>query len=137
MHEIGIVFAALVFVVSVAATAEESGPAASPGAASYQRHCSGCHGHDGRRMAAIPGLDLTRLAAKYGRPLAGPELLDHLGGRRPLRADWTRDTQVCGQGFMGDLAPGLVAQLMRRGTAMEILRYLDTIQADVVGETSE
>jgi len=136
MREIWTVLAAIVFAVSAAAAGEEAGPAASPGAASYQRHCFGCHGDDGRRMAAIPGLDLTRLAAKYGRPLAGQKLLDHLGGRRPLRADWTRDTQVCGQGFMGDLTPGLVAQLMRRGTAMEILRYLDEIQVDVVGKTS-
>lgn len=137
MREVEIVLAALVFAVSAAATAEASGPAAPPGVASYQRHCSGCHGHDARGTAVAPGLDLTQLAAKYGRPLAGPELLDHLGGRRPLRADWTRGTQVCGQGFMRGLTPGLAAQLMRRGTAMEILRYLDEIQADVAGKTSE
>lgn len=136
MREFGIILAIIALAASTAAAEHEPSRALSPGGASYQSYCSGCHGQDARGTAAAPGIDLTRLASKYGQPLAGPRMLDHIGGRRPLRADWMRGTQVCGQGFLANLPPGLAAQLVRRGTAMEILRYLDGIQVVDATKTS-
>lgn len=126
MSRIGCVLAALVLALSPATLALDAPKL--PGLDSYRLYCAGCHGYDGRGTAAAEGIDLTRLGAKYGRPLATPAMLDRLGARPPRHARWDGNTRICGEAFLRNLNPSPGSALLRRATVMEALRYLDAIQ---------
>jgi hypothetical protein len=128
MREIGCVLAALVLALSSGTLAGEA--PRLPGSDSYRLYCAGCHGYDGRGTPAAEGIDLTRLGEKYGQPLATPAMIDRLGARPPLHARWEDDTLICGEPFLRNLTPNLASGLLRRGTVMEALHYLDAIQVD-------
>jgi hypothetical protein len=102
---------------------------AAPGAEPYAAYCASCHGADGRgtgpRAAALaePPADLTRLAPRFGSPLARSALLaaileEHDRGR----------AEVCGDRAFDWLAPGAARSVQRRWILLSIAAWLDAQQ---------
>ena len=120
---------------SLALAAALAGAAPAPAAedASYQLYCASCHGPQGRgdgpRAAELsrPPADLTRLHERHGFPLPKTAFLRRLGAAHPGFDPWLEEPGFCARGLMELDAPRL-RRSMRRGTALAILQYLDTIQ---------
>ncbi len=101
----------------------------------YRQYCASCHGlyADGNGPLA-PVLrerptDLTRLAARYGRPLPKPMLLEFIDGRRLVRAHGPPDMPVWGKQLLLGMPAGPSKAAGQRGIELVILDYLESIQA--------
>ena len=100
---------------------------------SYRLYCASCHGPGGRgdgpRASELPRppADLTRLHERYGFPLPKTELLGRLGAAHPGLDPWLEEPAPCARDLMELDAPRM-RRSMRRGTALAILQYLDTLQ---------
>lgn len=107
-----------------------AGSGGEAGAASYRIYCAACHGPVGPRGQEFPGEapDLTRLAERYGTPLAQARLLERIGRRGPAGASFERDMSVCGTLLLRDVDPTAGLRAGRRGTALAILHYLERVQ---------
>ncbi len=117
----------------LAAALATPGFAAAAGDASYQLYCASCHGPEGRgdgpraSELARPPADLARLHERYGFPLPKTEFLRRLGAAHPGLDPWMEEPGFCARDLMELDAPRM-RRSMRRGTALAILQYLDTLQ---------
>lgn len=108
-----------------------------PGYHDYRQYCAACHGvfADGKGPVApvlkTPPADLTRLGQRYGMPLPRNKLLPFIDGRDALRAHGTRDMPVWGKVLERDLTGNRGREMAVRGTILNILDYLESIQRPV------
>lgn len=107
-----------------------------PGYPAYRQYCASCHGvfADGQGpvnpVLEVPATDLTRLAARYGRPLPKPMLTEFVDGSRPVIAHGSREMPVWGHRLFEGVPPNPAKQAGQRGTIQLILDYLESLQRD-------
>jgi mono/diheme cytochrome c family protein len=117
-------------------TAEERGeePPIRTGEDLYRQYCSSCHGihADGKGPLAPlfvePPPDLTRIAARRDGVFPTAEIARIVDGRDPMVAHGPRDMPVWGRRFGEDLPPAPGLEALRRGTVLQIVEYLKTVQ---------
>jgi len=96
----------------------------TPGAESFTTYCSQCHPVAGRGGSLhVEAPDLALLSLEYGTPLPTVELLDVI-----LPEAVPVGTPYCGKFVLPDYRGHRFAELARRGTVLEILRFLDAMQ---------
>jgi hypothetical protein len=105
-------------------------PDAAASRALYERHCAGCHAGGATpgdlRHPRGPGCappDLTRLRDAYGSPLPRAHLLHHV-----LDARRRGGARICGDHDLWWGDRGHDAALLRRGTVLVVLDYLESLQ---------
>jgi mono/diheme cytochrome c family protein len=108
---------------------------AAGGKARFERYCSSCHGTDAKGDGPLADLltkkpaNLTQLAKNNGGKFPGIKVMHQIDGRDTVRAHGTSDMPVWGQNFksMGTTS-SQTGESAVRGTAQEIVSYLQTIQ---------
>lgn len=101
----------------------------------FREYCAACHGvfADGLGPVSMalrtPPADLTRLAARYGRPLPKPALIERIDGRNMVGAHGRMDMPVWGTRLHDTIPPNPSRETARRQTILLIVEYLDAIQA--------
>ena len=101
----------------------------------YEQYCGSCHGENAHGRGPVanaldpPPADLTRLRAKFGKPLDG-RLVDFIDGRKMPRAHGTSDMPVWGERLFTDMKPGVGQEMARRGIIWAIVGYLETLQRE-------
>lgn len=121
------IFVALATSVCVGTgTAEGEARADDPiaGAESFATYCGHCHPVAGRGGALhVEPPDLALLSLEYGTPLPTVELLEVI-----LPEAVPVGTPYCGKFVLPDYRRHRFAEVARRGTVLEILRFLDAVQ---------
>jgi hypothetical protein len=108
-----------------------------PSRALYQAYCAACHGGLGEEVAAYPrsrrsaAPDLRQLESVHGAPLPRAALVHFV-----LDPQRTGVARVCSEHPFAWAAPGLGPWSMRRGTVLNVLRYLETLQRSPAGPAS-
>lgn len=149
-----LVAAVAVLAPSTAGAASQAGPPAPPeepskrpatdydGSDPYQRYCASCHGIEGdgkgpmAGVMAKPPTDLSRLASRFGTPLAREPLAEVIDGRKMRRSHGTIDMPVWGTRLYGGAGSGSLPretdplEMARRGTILRIIDYLQSIQVE-------
>ncbi len=100
------------------------------GRALYRAYCEACHGSLADpgavgRVATKRGAppDLTRLAERHGTNLPKAKLVHEAMG-----ASRAGHTSICGERIFAKLPAASAAELMKRGTLLTVLYYLETVQ---------
>jgi mono/diheme cytochrome c family protein len=104
------------------------------GERSFLRHCSACHGLEGRGDGAVapvlrtPPADLTRIAARRGGQFPDADIADFIDGRADVAAHGSREMPVWGRVFARPIAEGTTGEEVVRGQLWILVEYLKSIQ---------
>ena len=104
------------------------------GKAMFERYCSSCHGTDAKGDGPLANLlitkpaDLTQLAKQNGGTFPGVKVMRAIDGRDEVRAHGTSDMPVWGERFKAESPPVQTRETAVRGTAQEIVQYIQSIQ---------
>ena len=104
------------------------------GKAMFERYCSSCHGTDAKGDGPLANLlitkpaDLTQLAKQNGGTFPGVKVMRAIDGRDEVRAHGTSDMPVWGERFKAESPPVHTRETAVRGTAQEIVQYIQSIQ---------
>lgn len=100
----------------------------------YLRHCSACHGEDGRgdgpvaEELRVPPADLTRIRSRHDGEFPTAELARFIDGRMEVQAHGSREMPVWGRRFGRRLDPETTAEEVVRGNISVLIDYLRSIQ---------
>jgi mono/diheme cytochrome c family protein len=100
----------------------------------FLSYCASCHGKDGRgggpssKALKKPPADLTRLAARYGRPLPREQLAAFIDGRKDLASHGTREMPIWGERLYETEPPSDKLEHRKVGSIVLLIDYLDSIQ---------
>jgi len=106
------------------------------GERSFLRHCSACHGMEGRGDGPVapvlrtPPADLTRIAARRGGAFPDADVADFIDGRTDVAAHGSREMPVWGRVFARPIAEGTTGEEVVRGQLWILVEYLKSIQSD-------
>lgn len=101
----------------------------------YQKSCAVCHGRDGKGRGAMAPLlkvkpaNLTRLSAKHGGIYPFWDVYRIIDGRTEISGHGSGDMPVWGTVFKQEAGPDLGAELSAHARILEIVYYLDSLQA--------
>jgi mono/diheme cytochrome c family protein len=104
------------------------------GERSFLRHCSACHGLEGRGDGPVatvlraPPADLTRIAARRGGAFPDADVADFIDGRADVSAHGSREMPVWGRVFSRPIAEGTTGEEVVRGQLWILVEYLKSIQ---------
>jgi mono/diheme cytochrome c family protein len=108
---------------------------AAGGQAKFDRYCSSCHGTDAKGNGPLASLltkkpaNLTQLAKSNGGKFPGIKVMREIDGRDTVRAHGTSDMPVWGETFKAaGTTSSQTGESAVRGTAQEIVSYIETIQ---------
>jgi mono/diheme cytochrome c family protein len=107
--------------LAAGAAAEDPGRAGAPGRQSYRLYCGSCHG-PAALGAAAP--DLTGLAARFGGTWPARSMAEGIARGRGL----ARPASDCDRELRAAFPAQVHPSVGRRGTALAIFQYLETIQ---------
>jgi hypothetical protein len=103
--------------------------------ATYDRHCSSCHGLSDAGPAPVPDLlfqpsDLRQLHTRYGTPLDREALAVYIDGRHAKDTSEGRLMPVWGDHLYDHFPDRVEVDEMRVGTIELLIDYLQSIQAE-------
>ena len=104
------------------------------GAPLFERHCSACHGREGRgdgpaaKALRERPADLTAIAARRGGAFPAAEIARFIDGRFDLPAHGSREMPIWGRRFGDDLADREFGEAIGRGNIASLVEYLKSIQ---------
>jgi mono/diheme cytochrome c family protein len=108
---------------------------AAAGKDRFERYCSSCHGTDAKGDGPLANLltekpaDLTQLAKENGGKFPGIKVMRQIDGRDTVRAHGTSDMPVWGESFKAaGTRSSPTGESATRGTAQEIVRYIQSVQ---------
>jgi len=100
----------------------------------FERHCSACHGMDGRGEGPVatalrtPPADLTQMAKRRGGAFPAAEIAAYIDGRAEVRAHGSRDMPVWGERFGEQVGGGSLGEEVVRGNLLVLMQYLQSLQ---------
>jgi mono/diheme cytochrome c family protein len=100
----------------------------------FERHCSACHGMDGRGGGPVaaalrtPPADLTQIAKRRGGAFPVAEIAAYIDGRAEVRAHGSRDMPVWGERFSEQVGGGSLGEEVLRGNLLVLMQYLQSLQ---------
>jgi mono/diheme cytochrome c family protein len=108
---------------------------AQPGEEMYRRYCGACHGPAGRGDGVAsstmrpPPEDLTQLAKQNGGAFPTMQVMHYVDGTDHVRAHGDPAMPVWGEVFREEAISDMTRRLEVRGKVMQIVAYLESIQA--------
>jgi mono/diheme cytochrome c family protein len=108
---------------------------ATAGKPAYDHHCAVCHGREGRGDGVVANLltvkpaDVTRLSKKNGGQFPFWQVYRVVDGREEIKGHGTRDMPIWGAVFRSETTSNSAAQTQVRGRILELVYYLQSIQA--------
>ena len=108
---------------------------AQPGEVMYRRYCGACHGPAGRGDGVAsstmrpPPANLTEIAKRNGGTFPTMKVMHYVDGTDHVRAHGDAAMPVWGEVFREEAIPDMTRRTEVRGKVMEIVAYLESIQA--------
>ena len=108
---------------------------AKAGKPAYEQHCAVCHGREGKGDDGAAGLltvtpaDLTQLSKKNNGTFPFWKAYGVIDGREEIKGHGTREMPIWGREFRMEAGTNAMAQSQVRGRILELVYYLESIQA--------
>lgn len=108
---------------------------AAAGKPAYDRNCAVCHGREGKgdggaaSVLTVKPTDLTQISKNNGGTFPFWRVYGVIDGREDVKGHGTRDMPIWGETFRMDAASSQMAQSQARGRILELVYYLQSIQA--------
>jgi mono/diheme cytochrome c family protein len=121
--------------VAVPQPAARPDAAASEGQRVFMRHCSACHGLEGRGDGPVapllqpPPADLTRIAQRRGGHFPVADIRAFIDGRIGVPAHGRREMPVWGERLEEMMGGGSLGEAVARSSIQLLVEYLQAIQA--------
>jgi len=116
------------------ASAQETEVAAA-GKPSYEQQCAVCHGREGKgdgpamNLLTVKPSDLTQINKRNNGTFPFWKIYRVVDGREEIKGHGTRDMPVWGAQFRSEATSSPTAQTQVRGRILELVYYLQSIQA--------
>ncbi|MGE0824359.1 MAG: cytochrome c [Candidatus Binatia bacterium] len=117
--------------VSLAQQAE----VAKAGRPAYEQNCAVCHGREGKgdggamNLLTVKPADLTQLSKNNNGTFPFWQMYRVIDGREEIKGHGARDMPIWGQEFRLQSGSGAMAESQARGRILELVYYLESIQA--------
>jgi mono/diheme cytochrome c family protein len=101
----------------------------------FNQNCAVCHGREGKgdgvaaSMLTVKPADLTQIAKKNGGEFPFWKIYGVIDGRQDVKAHGTRDMPIWGEEFRLQAGTSVAAESQVRGRILELVYYLQSIQA--------
>jgi mono/diheme cytochrome c family protein len=101
----------------------------------FEQYCATCHGRDAKgggpasNLLTVKPPDLTMIAQKNNGTFPFWRMYKVIDGREEVKAHGTRDMPIWGAEFQMQAASSPTVQSQVRGRIMELVHYLQSIQA--------
>jgi mono/diheme cytochrome c family protein len=101
----------------------------------FEQYCATCHGHDAKgggvasNLLTVKPPDLTMISKKNNGTFPFWRMYGVIDGREEVRAHGTRDMPIWGAEFRAEATSSPTAQSQVRGRILELVYYLQSIQA--------
>lgn len=108
---------------------------AAAGKPAYDRNCAVCHGREGKGDGVAAGMltvkpaDLTQISKNNGGNFPFWRVYRVIDGREDVKGHGTRDMPLWGEVFRMEASASITAQSQVRGRILELVYYLQSIQA--------
>jgi len=105
------------------------------GRPAYEQHCAVCHGLEGKgdggaaTLLTLKPPDLTQLSKNNNGVFPFWRVYGIIDGRQEVKGHGTREMPLWGAEFRAEAGTNLVAQSQVRGRILELVYYLESIQA--------
>jgi mono/diheme cytochrome c family protein len=135
----GVLVVSLVIVLGllVETSGAQQEDVAEAGKLSYSRYCAVCHGLQGKgngdmaKVLKVKPADLTQLSAKNDGIFLFWDVYRAIDGRKEIWGHGPRDMPIWGTVFKQEAAPDIGADLQAYARLLEIVYYIESIQAPV------
>jgi mono/diheme cytochrome c family protein len=108
---------------------------AKAGRPAYEQNCAVCHGREGKgdggaaNLLTVKPADLTQLSKNNNETFPFWRTYRVIDGREEIKGHGTRDMPIWGQVFRMEAGTSAMAQSQVRGRILELVHYLESIQA--------
>jgi mono/diheme cytochrome c family protein len=108
---------------------------ASGGKPAFEQYCATCHGRDGKgggvasNLLTIKPADLTAISKKNNGTFPFWHVYSTIDGREDVKGHGSREMPIWGAEFRAQAGSSPVAQSQVRGRILELVYYLQSIQA--------
>lgn len=108
---------------------------AAAGKPAYEQYCAVCHGREAKgdgpamNFLTIKPADLTQLSKRNNGTFPFWRTYRVIDGREEIKGHGTRDMPIWGAKFRSETTSNMIAQTQVRGRILELVYYLQSIQA--------
>ena len=108
---------------------------AKAGRPAYEQNCAVCHGLEGKgdggaaNLLTVKPADLTQLSKNNNGTFPFWQTYRVIDGREEIKGHGTRDMPIWGREFRMEAGTNAMAQSQVRGRILELVYYLESIQA--------
>ena len=108
---------------------------AKAGRPAYEQNCAVCHGREGKgdggaaNLLTVKPADLTQLSKKNNGTFPFWRTYRVIDGREEIKGHGTSDMPIWGREFRMEAGTNTMAQSQVRGRILELVHYLESIQA--------
>jgi mono/diheme cytochrome c family protein len=126
--------AALAWTTPTVTYAQEQEVAAA-GKPAYEQNCAVCHGREGKgdgpamNLLTVKPSDLTQISKRNNGTFPFWKTYRVIDGREDIKGHGNRDMPIWGAEFRSETATGSMAETQARGRILELVYYLQSIQA--------
>lgn len=131
---IGIVSVVSLWGAPIATHAQEQEVAAA-GKPAFEQRCAVCHGREAKgdgpamNLLTTKPADLTQISKRNNGTFPFWKIYRVIDGREEIKSHGTRDMPIWGDEFRADATAGALGQSRVRGTILEMVYYLQSLQA--------
>jgi mono/diheme cytochrome c family protein len=126
--------AAAVWMTPMVTHAQEQEVAAA-GKPAFEQNCAVCHGREGKgdgpamNLLTVKPADLTQISKRSNGAFPFWKTYRVIDGREEIKGHGSRDMPIWGAEFRSESASNPMAQTQVRGRILELVYYLQSIQA--------
>ncbi|MGE4092734.1 MAG: cytochrome c [Candidatus Binatia bacterium] len=108
---------------------------AAAGKPSYEQNCAVCHGAGGKgdgpamNLLTVKPADLTKITARNNGTFPFWKIYRIIDGREELKGHGQKDMPIWGAEFRAEAGGGAAVESQVRGRILELVYYLQSIQA--------
>ena len=116
-------------------TSAQEQEVATAGKPAFEQHCGVCHGRDAKgdgpamNLLTVKPADLTQLSKRNNGTFPFWKTYRVVDGREEIKGHGNRDMPIWGAEFRAEAAGSTIAQTQVRGRILELVYYLQSIQA--------
>jgi mono/diheme cytochrome c family protein len=131
---VGITVATFLWLTASTGRAQQE-EVAKAGRPTYEQYCAACHGREGKgdggamNLLTVKPADLTQLSKKNNGTFPFWHVYAVINGREEAKGHGTSDMPFWGTEFRAEAGTNPAAQTQVRGRILELVYYLESIQA--------